>query len=493
MTVLLRRRAALALLPALALMACVGPRSGGRIAQPAPAHGPKTAPPSSPAPAAAAQAGVLNGPSPESLPIASKGARAALAAFRSSCRSLVKRTDRSGLTRGDDWRPACDAAATWSDTDARAFFGRYFETVQVGEGKLFATGYYEPEISGVRAQPSVAAPASWAPSTLRDDAGLDASMAVKVDLGLFATDLAGRLLRGRLQNGKLVPDTEGFAATDGVGLAAASGPRSVSFPVAPSLAQLDYGVPVYRVPGDLVDADLGLFAPDLKGRSIKGRVQDGAFVPYYERGQIDDGALAGKGLEIAWAADPIELFFLQIQGSGRLIAPDGSVMRIGYAGQNGRPYVAIGKLLKDRGLLPPGKTTMQGVIDWLRAQPDGGASVMRENKSYVFFKEIVGPGPMGAMGVPVVGGVSLAADPAFTPLGAPVWLESADHEEATGLWVAQDTGGAIKGANRFDTFWGNGADARRIAGGMSAHGIAYLLLPVGTLDRLSRGGAVARP
>jgi membrane-bound lytic murein transglycosylase A len=410
------KRAITALLPALALAACVSPSERAQVSHPAAAHGPATAPSSA---KTAVEAGVLRGPDADNLPIASDGARAALAAFRTSCRVLVKRADRSGLTRGDDWRPACDAAPGWPDERARAFFGRYFETAQVGEGKLFATGYYEPEIVGVRAQ----------------------------------------------------ADGEGQVAPPPLG----------------------YDVPVYRTPNDMIEADLGLFAPDLKGRKIKGRVDNGKLVPYYDRGQIDDGALRGRGLEIGWVQDPVEFFFLQIQGSGRLIAPDGSVMRIGYAGQNGQAYVAIGKLLKERGVLGPGQTTMQGVVEWLRANLDEGRAVMRENKSYVFFKEIVGAGPIGALGVPVVGHVSLAADPAFTPLGGPVWLQSADHDEATGLWVAQDTGGAIKGANRFDTFWGSGPDARRIAGGMSGHGLAYLLLPVGTIERLSRGGAVARP
>lgn len=481
-------RAALALLPALLLAACVGPRNHAQVEHPAAAHGPRTAP--AVTWRTAVDAGVLPGPKPGSLPIASDGARSALAAFRSSCRALVKRTDRSGLTSGEDWRPACEAAAAWPDGDARAFFGRYFETVQVGEGTLFATGYYEPDISGVRAQAGSLSPSTpWAPAppSLGYDAPADRSTpdTITVDLGQFAPDLSGRMISARIANGKLVPRDDGAIF--------APNPSTSSPPAAPSLPPLGYGVPIYRVPGDLVEVDLGLFAADLKGRSIKGRVDDGAFVPYYDRGQINDGALAGRGLEIAWAADPIEFFFLQIQGSGRLIAPDGGVMRIGYAGQNGRGYVAIGKLLKDRGYLPQGKTTMQDVVAWLRAQPDGGASVMRENKSYVFFKEIVGPGPLGALGVPVVGHVSVAADPAFTPLGAPVWIESADHSEATGLWVAQDTGGAVKGANRFDTFWGSGPDARRIAGGMSAHGLAYLLLPIGTLERLSRGGALARP
>ena len=241
-----------------------------------------------------------------------------------------------------------------------------------------------------------------------------------------------------------------------------------------------YEVPVYAKPPDLVDADATAIAA---GAPKRGRVENGTIVPYYERAEIEDGALANRGLEIAWAADPVALFFLEIQGSGRLRLPDGSVMRIGYAGQNGRDYVGIGKLMKDRGLLQPGHTTMQDIVAWLRDHPVEGKALMRENKSYVFFKELTGPGPLGALGTPVTPHATVAADPKFVPLGAPVLLEL-DRAEANGLWVAQDTGGAIRGANRFDTFWGAGDEAAAIAGGMTGRGRAWLLLPRGTLARI---------
>jgi membrane-bound lytic murein transglycosylase A len=244
-----------------------------------------------------------------------------------------------------------------------------------------------------------------------------------------------------------------------------------------------FAVPIYRRPPDLIEADLGSFSDSLKGKKIRGRIDGNAFVPYADRAQIEDGALSGRGLELAWAADPVEFFFLQVQGSGRLKQPDGSIMRIGYDSQNGRDYTGIGKLMKDRGLLAPGQSTMQGIMEWLRSHPEDGRAIMRENKSWVFFKEITGAGPLGALGLPVTGRASVAADPAFVPLGAPVFL-SMDRAEASGLWVAQDTGGAIKGSNRFDTFWGAGSDARVIAGGMSARGTAFILLPKGVLDRL---------
>ena len=165
-------------------------------------------------------------------------------------------------------------------------------------------------------------------------------------------------------------------------------------------------------------------------------------------------------------------------------------MRIGYAGQNGREYLAIGRIMKERGLLGPGQTSMQGITAWLRANPDEGRAIMRENKSYIFFRELTGAGPLGALGVAVSPRVTVAADPAYVPLGAPVVL-AMDRPEASGVWIAQDTGGAIKGANRFDTFWGAGPDAARIAGGMQANGSAVLLLPKGTVARLRAGSGYA--
>ena len=250
-----------------------------------------------------------------------------------------------------------------------------------------------------------------------------------------------------------------------------------------------YDVPVYAMPPDLVRGWPEETPADQRtGRAPLGRTDaSGAFIPYYERAEIEAGALANRGLEIAWAADPVEFFFLQIQGSGRLRAPDGSMMRIGYAGQNGRDYVAIGRVLREAGTLQPGQATMQGIVAYLSAQPDRGRSIMQRNPSYVFFRELEGEGAIGALGVPVRARASVAADPAFVPLGAPVWLRAEPGATASveGLWIAQDTGGAIRGANRFDTFWGAGAEAARIAGGMSARGDALMLLPKVSVARLT--------
>nr|WP_237219683.1 murein transglycosylase A [Sphingomonas arenae] len=246
-----------------------------------------------------------------------------------------------------------------------------------------------------------------------------------------------------------------------------------------------YAIPIYRTPADLVRCTR------TDGKTGRGRLDEtGTCVLYYTRAEIEDGVLAGKGLELAWAADPVELFFLEIQGSGRLRLPDGSVMRVGYDSQNGREYVAVGRLLRERSILPPGGASMESIKAWMRAQPDGGRSLMRENLSYIFFRELTGPGPLGALNVPVTPKGTVAADPLFVPLGAPVWLDM-ERPEADGLWVAQDTGGAIKGPNRFDTFWGAGPLATQIAGGMAAKGQALLLLPKGTVAQAETARAQA--
>lgn len=350
--------------------------------------------------------GAAAGPAVASFALKPDDAAAALTSFRESCPRATTRTDQSGLTRPDDWKSPCTAAMSWPSADAARFFATWLEPVRIGDGKAFATGYYEPEISGVRTR------------------------------------------------------------------------------------QPGFDVPVYKLPDDLVRARPEDAPPTERGTQPLGRYDDtGKFVPYYDRAAIEAGALAGKGLEIGWAADAVEFFFLQIQGSGRLRAPDGTVMRIGYAGQNGHAYTGIGSVMRARGLLGDGpgqySGSMQGIMQYIRENPEAGKALMQENQSWIFFNELTGDGPLGALGVPVRASSSVAADPAYVPLGAPVIL-TLDRPEANGLWIAQDTGGAIKGANRFDTFWGAGAGARTTAGGMSGRGTAVLLLPKGTLQRLNR-------
>ena len=248
--------------------------------------------------------------------------------------------------------------------------------------------------------------------------------------------------------------------------------------------------PIYATPDDLIrqwPADMP--ESERTGRPPLGRINaDGDFVPYYTRAEIEDGALENRQAEIAYAADPVELFFLQIQGSGRVLLDDGSVMRIGYDGQNGHGYTGIGGVMRERGLLGDGPGqypgSMQGIMAYIRENPEEGKALMRLNESWVFFRELTGDGPLGSLGIPVRRESSVAVDPRFVPYGAPVLLDL-DRDVADGLWIAQDTGGAIKGANRFDTFWGAGEDARTIAGGMSARGSALILLPKASAARLS--------
>ncbi len=205
-----------------------------------------------------------------------------------------------------------------------------------------------------------------------------------------------------------------------------------------------YTTPLLRRPPDLVMVDLGLFRPAWRGERIAGRVIDGRLKPIESRSAIEHGALDGQHLAFLWVQDPVDAFFLQIQGSGRIRLPDDSLVQIGYDGQNGQPYVSIGRLLVERGVLDRDGVSMQAIRAWIEANPAAGAALMAENPSYVFFREIQGEGPVGTQGVVLTAGRSLAVDRDFVPLGVPVWL---DAEDDTGrvqrLMVAQDTGGAI--------------------------------------------------
>jgi membrane-bound lytic murein transglycosylase A len=242
-----------------------------------------------------------------------------------------------------------------------------------------------------------------------------------------------------------------------------------------------FTTPLLKRPPDLVMVELGLFRPAWRGERIAGRVEGGQLKPYASRAEIERGALAQRNLELFWVDDPVDAFFLQIQGSGRIRLPDGSTARVGYDGQNGRAYVPIGRLLADRGELPRDTVSMQTIRGWLAAHPDMAAALMDENPSYVFFREMTGDGPLGAQGVVLTAGRSLAVDRAFLPLGVPLWLDLEDAAEGNGrlrrLVVAQDTGGAIRGPVRGDVFWGFGPEAAARAGMMKDRGTYYLLLP----------------
>ncbi len=247
-----------------------------------------------------------------------------------------------------------------------------------------------------------------------------------------------------------------------------------------------FQTPLYRRPEDLISVDLVDWRADWRGQRIAGRVVEGRLRPYADRKAIEAGSLRGRGLELVWVDDPIDAFFLQIQGSGRVILPDGQVMRVGFASQNGQAYVPIGRVLADRGAIPRDEVSMQSIRAWLSANPKEAAEVMNTNPSFVFFRELSGDGPLGAQGVALTPGRSLAIDPSFMPLGAPVWLELEDvpgEGSKTGpvrrLVVAQDTGGAIRGPVRGDLFWGYGDVAADRAGRMKAKGRYFLLLPRG--------------
>jgi membrane-bound lytic murein transglycosylase A len=240
-----------------------------------------------------------------------------------------------------------------------------------------------------------------------------------------------------------------------------------------------YVYPLYAKPDDMITVDLGDFVEDLEGRQITGQVQDGRFVPYYDRAAIDDGALANRGLEIAWVDDPIGAFFLHIQGSGRVELDDGSELRVGYAGQNGRAYFAIGRELVARGALTKDEVSLQTIREWLVAHPAEAPGVMDMNASYVFFDVLDGPGPIGSQGVPLTPERSLAVDRDFIAMGLPVWLDTTlpDGAPYRRLMVAQDTGGAIDGPVRGDVFFGTGPRAEDLAGHMRQQGRVWLLLP----------------
>ncbi|MBL8385183.1 MAG: murein transglycosylase A [Burkholderiales bacterium] len=244
--------------------------------------------------------------------------------------------------------------------------------------------------------------------------------------------------------------------------------------------------PVYGVPDDLLVIDLGDLRPELKGQRLRGRLDGRRVVPYFTRAELEAGRGALPGRELLYVDDPIDLFFLMIQGSGRVRLDTGQTVRLNYADQNGHPYRSIGRLLIDQGELRAEAASMQGIKAWARANPARLAALLNANPSFVFFRETgMGdgadlPGPLGAQGLPLTAGRSLAVDPAFVPLGSPVWLATTwpnTNRPLQRLMVAQDTGGAIRGANRGDFFWGFGDDAGREAGRMRQAGEIWLLWP----------------
>lgn len=243
-------------------------------------------------------------------------------------------------------------------------------------------------------------------------------------------------------------------------------------------------VPIYGEPDDLLTLDLGDQYPELKNLRLRGRLDGRKVVPYWNRAEIDGGKL-GKGAKVlAWADDPVDAFFLQVQGSGQLRLEDGSILRLGYANQNGHPYRAIGKWLIDQGQLSREQVTMQSIREWVRANPERRDEILRSNPSYVFFKIMptATPSAVGALNVPLTDAASIAVDPRFIPLGSPVFLATTrpdNNAPLQRLVHAQDTGGAIRGPVRADYFWGAGPVAADLAGAMKQQGQLWLLWPKG--------------
>mgnify|MGYP002066455813 FL=1 len=252
----------------------------------------------------------------------------------------------------------------------------------------------------------------------------------------------------------------------------------------PATRSARYRYPVYGVPDDPLTIDLCELYPQLKSMRLRGRLEGRRVVPYFDRAQIDGGVAPVAGKEIAWVEDPVELFFLQIQGSGRVRLDSGETVMLGYADQNGFPYRSLGRLLVDRGDLPLERASMQGIKAWAKQNPDKLQQALNYNASYVFFREMPAdlPGPLGALGVPLTARRSIAVDARYIPLGAPVFLATTmpnSRETLNRLMLAQDTGGAIRGAVRADFFWGFGDEAATLAGRMRQSGKMWVFLPNG--------------
>lgn len=243
-----------------------------------------------------------------------------------------------------------------------------------------------------------------------------------------------------------------------------------------------YRTPVYGLPSDLVSVDLGDFRGELAGERIAGRVVRHRLIPYATRAEIDVKGLRQSQV-LFWANDPIAVFFLHIQGSGRVTFDDGSRARVAYAGENGQPYTAIGRTLIREGALAKDEVSLQSIRAWLLAHPDQAQRVMESDASFIFFKEsaIGDPnlGAVGAQGAPLTPGASIAVDKRLHPYGAPFYIVTSlpSQERLDRLFIAQDTGGAIRGAVRADIFFGFGAKAEALAGEMKQTGRMFVLLP----------------
>lgn len=242
-----------------------------------------------------------------------------------------------------------------------------------------------------------------------------------------------------------------------------------------------YRFPVYKRPENLVTIKLSSLYPELEGKTMRGRLEGNQVLPFYSRGEIDSRKKLLSGLEIAWVDDAVDLFFLHIQGSGKIKLPDGQIMSVGYADQNGHPYESIGTNLIRRGELEAEEVSLYTIKNWLAAHPDEANQILYSNPSYIFFtkRDNKLSGPIGSLGVPLTAERSIAIDKKFIELGSLVWLETVlpgeQGEPYQRLMAAQDTGGAINGVVRADIFFGRGERARDLAGTMKQPGRLYVL------------------
>jgi membrane-bound lytic murein transglycosylase A len=246
--------------------------------------------------------------------------------------------------------------------------------------------------------------------------------------------------------------------------------------------------PIYRKPDDLIKIDLSLFNEEFKGKSIIARIAGKSVIPYYSREQISEGmALEGRNLELAWLKDPVDVAFLQIQGSGRLDLGEGKWTRVGYSETNGRPYRSIGRYLIEHGFISEEDMSMQAIRRCLESRPDTVEEVLNYNPSYIFFRDLGESPPVGSIQVPITPGRTLALDSRFFPPGAIAWMKAqkpkvndqgqlVSWEPFSRFVMNQDTGGAIKGPGRADLFWGSGPYAELAAGHMRQEGELYILI-----------------
>lgn len=255
----------------------------------------------------------------------------------------------------------------------------------------------------------------------------------------------------------------------------------------------EYQVPIYGLPDDLISANLSDFYPHLGKQRLIGHIVDGKLLPYPTREAINKGAITKHAPVLLWVNSPIDRLFLEIQGSGLVELPDGQRVYIGYAGENGAPYTSIGKVLIDRGIMTKDNASMQKIKAYLESHPEEINPVLNKNASFVFFRVLNQSAALGAQGVNLTPGYSLAIDRKWIPLGMPLWLDTT-HPDSTiskpkhlqRLMIAQDTGGAIKGMVRGDVFWGEGERATYIAGNMKNPGYYWLLIPRSYLEKLPK-------